>query len=190
MILDAAAELVESEGIRQLSMERVALHAQISKSLIYKYFDNIQELLRTLLERESRYLRKTQFAAAEAAGTFEELVRGITKTYLRNISRKGLLLERLQADPALSETNDPTALDRDIAVEYLSKIVNKNFDLPMDTARAITEISFGVPSAAGAFLLRHDVDRDELEDITVAMIVGSINGIRNEYMIRKNKLKR
>ncbi len=190
MILDAAAELVEREGIWQLTMERIAKHAEISKSLIYKYFDSTHELLRELLERELSHLRRTQFAAAEEAETFEELVRGITKTYLGNIAKKGLLIERLQADPALSQTRDPTAFDRDVAVDYLAKIVNRNFDIPMDTARAVTDISFGVPSAAGAYLLRHKVDKAELEEITVSMIIGSINGIRDDYMIRKRKLKR
>lgn len=190
MILDAAAEMVEREGIWQLTMERVANHAGVSKSLIYKYFDSIHELLRELLERELSHLRRTQFAAAEEAETFEELVRGITKTYLGNIAKKGLLIERLQADPAISETHDPTAFDRDVAVEYLATIVNRNFDIPMETARAVTDISFGVPSAAGAYLLRHKVDMAELEDITVSMIIGSINGIRDDYMIRKRKLKR
>ena len=190
MILDAAAEMVEIEGIWQLTMERVAKHADISKSLIYKYFDSIQELLRELLERELIHLRKTQFAAAEAAETFEELVRGITKTYLRNISNKGLLIERLQADPALSDSQDPTSFDRDLAVDYLAEIVTRNFDVPTEISRAVTDISFGVPSAAGAYLLRHDIDIGELEDITVSMIIGSINGIRNDLMIRKRKLKK
>lgn len=190
MILDAAAVLVEREGIWQITMERVAKHAEISKSLIYKYFDNIHELLRELLKRELAHLRHTQFAAAEAAETFEELVRGITKTYLRNIAEKGLLIEQLQADPAISQNDDPTAIDRDVAVEYLAAIVNRNFDIPIETARAVTDISFGVPAAAGSYLLRNDVDKAELEDITVSMIIGSINGIRDDYMIRKRKLKR
>ena len=190
MILDATAELVVQEGIRQLSMERIAQHAEVSKSLIYKYFENTQQVLRELLERESRHLRKTQFAAAEAAETFEDLVRGITKTYLRNIADRGLLLERLQADPALSDANDPTVVDRDLSINYLASIVHQNFDIPMPTARAVTQISIGVPSAAGAYLLQQEMDIEELEDITVSMIIGSINGIRNDFMIRKRKLKR
>lgn len=190
MILDAAATMVEREGVSQVSMERIAKQADISKSLIYKYFDSTGEILRKLLQRELAHLRDTQFQAAEAAETFEEMVQGITRTYLRNISEKGLLIERLQADPAISETKDPTAFDRDLAVDYLAGIVNRNFDIPMETARAVTDISFGVPSAAGSYLLRHDIDIEELQDITVSMIIGSINGIRDDYMIRKRKLKR
>ncbi|MEO0439188.1 MAG: helix-turn-helix domain-containing protein [Pseudomonadota bacterium] len=190
MILDTAAQLIESNGISQLSMERIASHADVSKALIYRYFDGIKELMRELLHRELVQLREAQFAAAEAAETFEELVRGITKTYLSNIATKGLLIERLQSDPAISVTKDPTAFDRERSVDYLADLVNRNFDIPIDIARAVTDISFGVPSAAGAYLLRHDVDFDDLTEITVSMIIGSVNGIRDDYMIRKRKLKR
>lgn len=190
MILDAAAAMIEREGMWQLSMERVASHAEISKALIYKYFTNLESLLGELLQRELRLLRREQAMAAEAATTFEELVRGVTKVYLRNIARKGLLIERLQADPAISRSTSPTDFNRGEAVDYIAAIMSRNFDMPLETARAVTDISFGVPSAAGAYLLHHDVDVDDLEDITVAMIIGSVNGVRNDYMMRKRKLLR
>jgi TetR/AcrR family transcriptional regulator, fatty acid biosynthesis regulator len=190
MILDAAAELVEREGIWQLSMERVASHADISKALIYKYFNNVESILQELLTRELKQLRKEQAEAAEKAQTFDELVRGVTSAYLRNIAQKGLLIERLQADPSISNSSDPTDFQREGAVEYIAAIVQRNFGIPMETARAVTDISFGVPSAAGAYLLRHDVDLDDLVDLTVSMIIGSVNGVRNDYMTRKMKLNR
>jgi AcrR family transcriptional regulator len=190
MILDAAAAIIEREGMWQLSMERVASQAEISKALIYKYFTNIESLLGELLQRELKLLRREQAQAAEAATTFEELVRGVTKVYLRNIARKGLLIERLQADPAISRSTSPTDFNREEAVAYIAAIVSRNFDMPLETARAVTDISFGVPSAAGAYLLHHDVDIDDLEDITVAMIIGSVNGVRTDYMMRRRKLQR
>lgn len=189
MILDAAAELVEREGISQISMERIAKHAEISKSLIYKYFDNVSELLRELLTRELEALRNLQFAAAEAAETFEQLVRGVTKVYLDNVAAKGRLIERLQSDPAISQSMNPRLFSRDVAVEYFATIVHRNFDIPMPSARAVTDLSFGVPVSAGSFLLRNPIDQQELEDMTVAMIIGSINGIRDDFMVRKRKLK-
>ncbi|MEM1389947.1 MAG: TetR/AcrR family transcriptional regulator [Pseudomonadota bacterium] len=190
MILDAAAELVEIEGISQLSMEQIAKHAEISKSLIYKYFDNVQELLKKLLARELTELRRRQFAAAEAAETFEQLVRGVTKVYLQNVSIKGRLIERLQTDPGIAKSMNPRAFNHDVAVDYFASIVHKNFDIPMETARAVTDLSFGIPIYAGSYLLRNSVDKDQLEDITVAMIIGSINGIRDDFMVRKRHLKR
>lgn len=189
MILDAAADMVEKEGISQISMERIAKHAEISKSLIYKYFDNVSELLRELLTRELEQLRNLQFEAADAAETFEQLVRGVTRVYLDHVTAKGRLIERLQADPGITGSMDPRLFSREVAVEYFANIVHKNFDIPLPTARAVTDLSFGVPTSAGSYLLRHDIDREELEDMTVAMIIGTINGIRDDFMVRKRKLK-
>ncbi|MCK0127553.1 TetR/AcrR family transcriptional regulator [Erythrobacter sp. F6033] len=190
MILDAAAEMVEKEGISQVSMERIAKRAEISKSLIYKYFDSSTVILRELLDRELITLRKAQFSAAENARTFEDMVRGVTKVYLRYIEERGLLIERLQSDPAISDLTDPATFDREVAVEYFAKIVHDNFDLPIETARTVTDISFGVPVSAGSYLLRQKVDMAQLEDITVSMIIGTINGVRDDYLVRKRALKR
>lgn len=190
MILDSAAELVERDGMWQVSMEKLAAQAGISKALIYKYFSNVEQVFSELLERELKQLRDQQVVAAELAATFEDLVRGVTKAYLRYIQKKGLLIEKLQADPSISRTSDPTDFKRGTAVDYIARILTKNFDIPIETARAVTDISFGVPAAAGAYLLRHDVDIDDLEDMTVSMIIGSVNGIRDDYMMRKRRLKR
>jgi len=70
MILDETAKLVASEGIAQLSMERIGRQAGVSKALIYNYFENTTELLKELLDRELKALRKLQFEAAERASTF------------------------------------------------------------------------------------------------------------------------
>lgn len=190
MILDSAAEMVERDGMWQVSMEKLAAHASISKALIYKYFSNVEQVFSELLERELKQLRDQQVVAAELASTFEDLVRGVTKAYLRYIRKKGLLIEKLQADPSISRMNDPTDFKRETAVEYIARILTRNFDIPIETARAVTDIAFGVPAAAGAYLLRHDVDIDDLEDMTVSMIIGSVNGIRDDYIMRKRKLKR
>lgn len=189
MILDSAAEMVDHEGISQVSMERVAQYADISKSLIYKYFDNITEIMRELLDRELSALRQAQFSAAEEAGTFEDMVRGVTKVYLRHIQKRGSLVEQLLSDPTIAGLADVAVQGRETAAEYFAKIVQEHFYIPMETAHAVTHLSFGVPVAAGSYLLHQNADIDELEDITVSMIIGTINGARDEYMIRKRPLQ-
>jgi len=52
-------------------------------------------------------------------------------------------------------------------------------------ATAATEISFGLPAAAGEFLVRSGMDRQLIEDITVSMILGSIAGLRNDALGRQ-----
>ena len=190
LILDHTAEIVAREGVATLSIEQIGREAGISKSLVYAYFPNLTELLRELFKREMRRLRKLQAAAAANAVTFEELVRSVTHEYLKYFDERGLIVERLQAEPSVSEMHDPTEYGRDAAVEYLTDIIVAHFDLPRDIARAATDISFGLPASAGSYLHRHDLDLQTLEDITVTMILGAVTSLKTEYVGKHKPLMR
>lgn len=181
LILDSAAEVVAAEGVSALSMDRLGKAAGISKSLVYAYFPSTKELLQTLLRREYKRLRKLQNEAARSAETFEQLVRRMTTTYLTYMDERGLILDRLAAEPSLAEHGDPTEYSRESAVNYLASLISENYDIDLSVAIPAVDISFGMPAAAGHYLTRHDVSRQTIEDITVAMIIGSIEAIRSKY---------
>ena len=189
LILDHTADIVAREGVAQLSIERIGKEAGISKSLVYAYFPNLTELLRDLYQREMKQFRRLQAQAADTATTFEGLVRSITHVYLSYMHDRGMLIERLQAEPSVSEAHDPTEYSRDRAVDDLTAIVIEHFDLPPDIARAATDISFGLPATAGAYLLRSKLDLKTLEDLTVTMIIGSVVHLKDEYAVRRQQLK-
>jgi len=62
--------------------------------------------------------------------------------------------------------------------------------MPVDLASAATEISFGIPSAAGAFLLGSGLSRQQVEDLSVTMIIGTFRNVRNDYATSQRELKR
>jgi AcrR family transcriptional regulator len=190
LILDAAAQVVAEEGVSALSMDRLGKTANISKSLVYAYYPSMKELLQTLLKREFTRLRELQDAAAASAETFEQLVRRVTTTYLSYMDERGLILERLAAEPSLSQHGDPTDFSRDIAVKHLAKIVYENFGVDMSIALPAVDISFGMPAAAGNYLIHNDVSRQTIEDITVTMIIGSIEALSNNYKRSFKPLKK
>lgn len=190
LILDFTADIVAREGVAALSMDRIGKEAGVSKSLVYNYFPSLTELLRELLDRELRRLRRLQNAEAEKAETFEDLVRGVTHQYLKYIEERGLIIERLQAEPSVSSIHDPTDYSRDAAVGYLAKIVSDHFGLPIDVARAATDISFGLPASAGEYLLRAKMSRAEIEELTVTMIVGSLAKVQSDFLTKRRPLTR
>jgi len=181
LILDHAAAVIASEGVSALSMERLAQEASISKSLVYAYYPSMKGLLQTLLQREYKRLRLLQIEAADSADTFEQLVRRVTATYLAYIDERGLILDRLAAEPSLSDHGDPTEYSREKSVSFLADIVCDNFGIDMSVALPAMDISFGMPAAAGHYLTRHDVNRQTIEDITVAMMIGSIEALSQKY---------
>lgn len=190
LILDHTADIVAREGVATLSIEQIGREAGVSKSLVYAYFPNLTELLRELYQREMKHLRRMQAEAAEHASTFEDLVRSVTHVYLKYYHERGLIIERLQSEPSVTKIHDATEYSRDLAVDYLTDIVVRHFELPRNIARAATDISFGLPASAGSYLLRHKIDLKTVEDITVTMIIGTILNLKTEYVARKQPLKR
>lgn len=190
LILDRAAEIVARDGVAALTMDRVGREAGISKSLVYNYFPNMTELLQSLLKRELRRLQHLQGEAAAQATSFEGLVRAVTHVYITYIAERGLIIERLQSEPSVSDIHNPTEYGREAAVDYFANIIANHFGLPAEIARAATDVSFGLPAAAGAYLLRHDIDRQLLEDMTVTMILGTITSLNHEFLSRGRTLQR
>lgn len=180
-ILDHTAAIIARDGMATLSIEAIGKEAAISKSLVYAYFPNLTSLLRELYQREMRALRRRQVEAAEKVESMEQLVRSVTHAYLSYIDERGLIIERLQAEPSVSEHHDPTDFNRDVAVDYLTDIVLRFYKLPRAIARAATDISFGLPASAGSYLHRHDLDLQTLEDLTVAMILGTMSDLENRF---------
>lgn len=190
LILDSAADMLTREGVALLSMERIGQEAGISKSLVYNYFPNLTELLRNLLERELKTLRRLQFEAAESATTLEDLIQKVTHVYLKYISERGQIIERLQSEPSVSSLSDPTEFSREAAVSYIAEIVTEHFEIPHDISMTITDISFGLPASAGDYLLRSGDELEKVEKLTVSMILGSIIMVRNDYFTRSKVLRR
>lgn len=188
LILDHTADIVARDGLATLSIEQIGQEAGISKSLVYAYFPNLTALLRELFQREMRRLRRLQAEAAANAEGFDGLVRAITHEYLKYIDERGLIIERLQHEPSVSQMHDPTDYGRDAAVDYLTDIVVAHFDLPRELARAATDVSFGLPASAGSYLLRRDLELSALEDMTVTMIIGAVTALNNDYAIRRKRV--
>jgi AcrR family transcriptional regulator len=181
MILDHAANLIASEGVSSVTMERLGQEAGISKALVYNYYPNVVVLLQTLLTREYKRIRKLQFKAAESAETLEQLVRRVTNVYLSYIQEHGLLIDRLAAEPMVADAADPTEYGREAAVDYIAHIISKNFEIEMELARPVIDISYGLPAAAGHYITHHDSNLQTIEDITVTMIIGSLQAIKEKY---------
>ena len=190
MILDVAAELVASEGVAAISMESLGRSINASKSLIYAYFPSPMDVLQALLEREYQRLRMHQRKAAQGAETVEQLVRRITNAYLSYIEERGLILDRLAAEPYIADQGDPTEYGRELAVRELAMALQPALQMDLEFLHPVVDISFGLPAAAGHYLTRHDVNRETIEDITVTMILGCIEAVQARYNTAFRSLRR
>jgi hypothetical protein len=99
-------------------------------------------------------------------------------------------MERLSAEPSVADHGDPTEYNRSSAVNNLADILHNNYDLELDLAKAVLDISFGLPAAGGHYLIREGTDRELVEDTTVTMIMGSIQAVLDKYGTSRKKLNR
>lgn len=67
LLLDTAAALIDEKGIDALTTSDVAAQSHSSVGVVYRYFPNIQTLLRALAARNKQRFLETAFSALEVA---------------------------------------------------------------------------------------------------------------------------
>ena len=187
LILDAAAQIVTSEGVSAVNMDRLGRDAGISKALVYNYYPNRNDLLRALLLREVRLYHDQQRVAAENARDVDTLIRITTRTYLDHIVEKGVLIERLMNEPAIAVgMGELERSGRRQTIEYLAARLNHGLTMPKNVARMMVELTLGLTGAGGAYLDRSGCDINLLEDMLVTIIKANVAAVETGYPTWRN----
>lgn len=175
-ILDVTASLIREHGVSYINMDLIGREAGISKPLVYNYFPNRIDLLKSLLQREVKRYHSTTVDVASQADTLEELVRLTTRNMLSYVDEFGIVIEQLMLEPEVAQVLEEldTHYQRRHA-EALAQRLTDEFDLEPRTADAVVEIALGLSRAAGPYLERTKADPEFLEDVLVSMIMGSLN---------------
>src|SRR4051794_31166895 len=140
-LLDVAASLVLELGADGVTMERVAQRAGVSRGLGYAHFDNSDDLLAALWQREAADLDRRAAEARAGAGTIEDCVRAAVTAYFGVLSDKGVLLARLLETSSNSPPVDAQRQERDRALErYFGELVASETGLAPKRARAVASI--------------------------------------------------
>src|SRR5258705_2279925 len=95
-LLDVSAALLLEKGFEAVTMEAVKERANISRGLVYTHFENAEELVFALYEREMTELEARLAAMGAASDTFEDRVPLANQTYFGFIAERGGLLATLQ----------------------------------------------------------------------------------------------
>jgi AcrR family transcriptional regulator len=154
-LLDAAAQLIDDQGIDGLTTSEVAARSGSSVGVVYRYFPNIQELLRSLAQRNmQRYTDRVFAIMAESPtewmgalddviDTYVEMVRTepgfralgfgdvITKRFLRPDTSNNTALAKAFADLLVQKyelTPSPDLVfDLEVVVEIADALLKRAF---------------------------------------------------------------
>jgi AcrR family transcriptional regulator len=179
-LLRVAAEIVVRDGLTSISMQRVAERAGVSKGLVYNYFPSCQALLYELLRRESATIYEKQVAAARDIEDFVELLRVVTRVYLRHVAEHGHLLRPLLAEPALAaELEREHRTVRPRAVRRFSRLMHEQYGIPLPDAVAAADLLMDLSGAAARRMQETGESPEYLEDLCVQLVLRGVDGLAN-----------
>ncbi|MFN3524246.1 MAG: TetR/AcrR family transcriptional regulator [Phenylobacterium sp.] len=170
-LMDAAAALIGREGIHAATLKRVARDCGVSEALAQAYFGRQADLLVALARRELETVRSAQESEIAAAhGPAERLARS-TSAYLRQVERRGALLQLLLGNPAVREgLRAERALEREARGGAVAERFADASGVAPDLARSATTVLTGLCLRAGRLLARGRLDLDTAEALSIAMV--------------------
>ncbi|MCO4089108.1 MAG: TetR/AcrR family transcriptional regulator [Limnohabitans sp.] len=177
-ILEFAAKLILEEGFNEVSMERLGREAGVSKALVYNYFPNQNDLLKSLLEREIEVLNKRQLEQARQAKDVPDLLLRTTRTYVEHVKERGALLQRLLSESSVARSIAIQYLeDQEQAKSYLARRVAKEYGLSDDTALTAVDMQMVLTEATARHLSRTNHDIESAVEIYVTMMIGGLEAL-------------
>jgi AcrR family transcriptional regulator len=98
-LVETAEKIIAEHGLHAASMKRIAAQAGISETQAYNYFRSRDELLVALARREFAQIRDARRKDVERTTDHYSRVIATTRTYLKQMSERGGLLQTLLSSP-------------------------------------------------------------------------------------------
>ena len=170
-LLDAAAQVIVSEGLHAVSIKRVAREVGLTAPRAYHFFPSVDELLVELTRRELQSVRAAQRQRVDTATRPAERLRLSTVTYLREVAQRGGLLQVLQAAPAVRKglRREQRAL-RATNTEVVADRFSQSHSVPPDVSRAATTALTSSVLRTGRILARGRLDLDLAEELAAEIV--------------------
>lgn len=185
-ILSYAATLVINEGVTAVTMDRVRQLANVSRSLLYNYFKDTNEILISLLKQERLSYREKQEGAVSKARNFEDMIRLTIRTTLQYYLDNGELIFRLTNEPTIAnavlQTEDEIAWRDDVESYYAKQFVER-YRMPEDVALTAFQVLEGLAESAGMRAMGRlgEEGLDFLEEMIYTANMASLRAIGRKY---------
>ncbi len=167
-------------GPAAVTMGTVAERAEVTRALVYKHFDNRNDILSTLYRREAAALdRKLRRQVAAAEDGFEPKLRSFIQAILESAGTGAEFFTPLRVYGSdASHRRQQRSWDRK-TLDYFTTLASEEFELDPSIAKpAIGVLLSGIVSLLTQTRSDHSADRQAfLEDLFVDMAVASLTSL-------------
>lgn len=177
-ILDEAVRVILSGGLSALNIEQLGRGLGISKSLIYNYFPNREDLIAAILQHEVDDLRRRGMTEALQVDSFEGLIRATTRVYLEQVRDGGGITEVLMADPQVAASMETDARrERAKTIRYFVGQVRETYGLTPELAAQAVDLLMAITGQAGRQLADGHISLQGAEDLCTTLILGGLEAL-------------
>lgn len=178
--LETAGALIVESGIESVTMERVAERAGVSKALGYGYFNNSDDLLAAVFDREFAQLDRWVLGRSAKVADPAQRMREIMAATFEVMQKKGPLLGRLLQSRASGGALEQKRRERQRFVEtYFTQMMIKDAGVPPKQAAVAAALWQAAVNGAVELWAARRVSTHELVEILSKMILGSVAALRS-----------
>jgi AcrR family transcriptional regulator len=179
-LIEIAADIVRSEGLHAASMKRIAATAGISETQAYNYFGSRERLFAELARREFATIRAIHRAAADQGHDHYSSITLSTRSYLREIARRGGLLQVLLSNPAVRfMLREEHRKQKHSRLRAHARGLMELYGIPWPIALACTVVLTRLCLRAGHIIADRRISLEAGERLCLAMVLqGSRNIVR------------
>jgi AcrR family transcriptional regulator len=182
--VDVVAELVATEGLAAVTMERVAVLAEVSKPVLYSHFADRGALLTALLERCWQELDAAVQVKLRDARTLDESLLALVTGYFDELDRQGRVLQLMVVSGWHEPAVEQARRNRHRAAEaQWSAFYQQRMGLPRTVADPAAAILRSALQGAAAYHIDHPANRSEVVTTCLAVMRAGLDRLRRDQKL-------
>jgi len=181
-LIEIAREIILTEGMHAATMKRIAAQAGVSETQAYNYFASQEKLFVALAISETTKIRAAQKADVSQFKDHYAQVIASTRTYLRQIDRRGDILQMLLRNPQvrarLREANRKQGnTDRNVHAQHLIDL----YGMPREVAVGCTAILSRLCGRAAKLISDRRIALEVAERVCLAIVLRGSRSVIGTY---------
>jgi AcrR family transcriptional regulator len=177
-LLEVAADIVSSGGVRALTVEAVAEKAGVHRPIVYRHFENAEQLLAAVIERELGLLGRSTKSVVDGVEGFEPRLRAAMTSWMHQFASSAMLMNAaLVRAPTTDELRARRRAQNNASMSWLTAELNSAGLTATDSEIAAALLLTGLTGVVSLWRAKR-ITRDIATDRFVAMATSIVTGLR------------